>query len=74
MNDKWNGEARGCSDVMFTRIQILMRKHKIKGRYSNLHDSVMSLVTYCEEQDKRLTDVLEDVYIELKGDIDDNEK
>ena len=68
MNDKWNGEARGCSDVMFTRIQNLMRKQEIKGKYGNLFDAVLSLVTYCEENDKRLTDILENVYLQLKED------
>ena len=66
MNDKWNGEARGCSDVMFTRIQNLMRKQKLKGKYGNLFDAVLSLVTHCEKNDKRLTDILEDVYLQLK--------
>lgn len=69
MNDKWNGEARGCADVMFSRIQILMRKHKTKGEYGNLYDAVLSLATYCEEKDKRLTDILEDVYLQLKEEI-----
>ena len=66
MNDKWNGEARGCSDVMFTRSQNLMRKQKLKGKYGNLFDAVLSLVTHCEKNDKRLTDILEDVYLQLK--------
>ena len=66
MNDKWNGEARGCADVMFSRIQILMRKQKLKGKYGNLFDAVLSLVTHCEEQDVRLTDILETVYLQLK--------
>lgn len=66
MNDKWNGEARGCSDVMFTRIQNLMRKNEVKGKYGNLFDAVLSLVTHCEKNDKRLTDILEDVYLQLK--------
>lgn len=64
--DKWDGEARGCADVIFSRIQILMRKQKIKGEYGNLFDAVLSLVTYCEENDKRLTDILEEVYLQLK--------
>lgn len=66
MNDKWNGEARGCADVMFSRIQILMRKNEIKGKYGNLFDAVLSLVTHCEEKDLRLTDILETVYLQLK--------
>ena len=66
MNDKWNGEARGCADVMFSRIQILMRKNEIKGKYGNLFDAVLSLATHCEEQDVRLTDILETVYLQLK--------
>ena len=66
--DTWNGEARGCADVMFSRIQILMRKQNVKGKYGNLFDAVLSLVTHCEEKDVRLTDVLEDVYLQLKED------
>ena len=68
MSKTWNGEARGCSDVMFTRIQNLMRKHGTKGEYGNLFDAVLSLVTHCEENDKRLTDILETVYLQLKED------
>lgn len=70
MNDKWNGEARGCSDVMFTRIQNLVRKQGIKGEYGNLFDAVLSLITHCEENDKRLTDILEAVYLQLKEEND----
>jgi len=53
---------------MFTRIQNLMRKQGIKGEYGNLFDAVLSLVTHCEEKDKRLTDILESVYLQLKED------
>jgi len=66
MNDKWNGESRGTADVMFTRIQILMRENDLEGEYDDLYTSVLSLVTHCEEKDVRLTDVLEDVYLQLK--------
>jgi hypothetical protein len=66
MSDVWNGESRGCSDVMFSRIQILMRGNDLEGEYDDLYTSVISLVTYCEENDKRLTDILEKVYLELK--------
>jgi hypothetical protein len=55
MSDTWNGESRGCADVMFTRIQILMRGNDLEGEYDDLYTSVISLVTYCEENDKRLT-------------------
>lgn len=68
MSKTWNGEARGCADVMFSRIQILMRKQNVKGKYGNLFDAVLSLVTHCEEQDMRLTDILETVYLQLKED------
>jgi len=74
MNDKWNGEARGCADVMFSRIQILMRKQNLKGKYGNLFDAVLSLVTHCEEKDMRLTDILEDVYLQLKEDNNEERK
>ena len=66
MSDTWNGESRGCADVMFTRIQTLMRGNDLEGEYDDLYTSVISLVTYCEENDKRLTDILEKVYLELK--------
>ena len=68
MSDTWNGESRGCADVMFTRIQNLMRKQEVRGEYGNLYNAVLSLVTHCEESDKRLTDILEDVYLQLKED------
>lgn len=74
MNDKWNGESRGCADVMFSRIQILMRTKGYKGHYSNLFDAVTSLVTHCEEKDVRLTDILEDVYLQIKEDVDEERK
>ena len=66
MSDTWNGESRGCADVMFTRIQNIMRKQEVKGKYDNLYGAVLSLVTHCEENDKRLTDIFEDVYLQLK--------
>ena len=66
MSDVWNGESRGCSDVMFSRIQILMRGNNLEREYDDLYTSVISLVTFCEENDKRLTDILEKVYLELK--------
>ena len=69
MNDTWNGESRGTSDVMFTRIQILMRENALEGEYDDLYTSVLSLVTHCEEKDKKLTDILEKVYLELKDEV-----
>jgi hypothetical protein len=60
------GMANHEDDVMFSRIQILMRGNDLEGEYDDLYTSVISLVTYCEENDKRLTDVLEKVYLELK--------
>ena len=70
MSDVWNGESRGCSDVMFSRIQILMRGNNLEREYDDLYTSVISLVTFCEEHDKRLTDILEKVYLELKKEGD----
>ena len=69
MTDTWNGESRGTSDVMFTRIQILMRENDLEGEYDDLYTSVLSLVTHCEENDKKLTDILEKVYLELKDEV-----
>jgi len=43
-----------------------MRGNNLEGEYDDLYTSVISLVTYCEENDKRLTDILEKVYLELK--------
>lgn len=71
--DKWDGEARGCADVIFSRIQILQRKNSIKGEYGNLYDAVLSLVTHCEERDRRLTDILEDVYLQIKEDCEERQ-
>ena len=66
--DKWDGEARGCADVIFSRIQILLRKNNTKREYNNLYESVISLVTHCEDNNIRLTDILEEVYLILKED------
>lgn len=71
MNDKWNGESRGTADVMFTRIQILMRENDLEGEYDDLYTSVLSLATHCEENDVRLTDILETVYMNLKEEINE---
>ena len=51
---------------MFSRIQILMRGNNLEGENDDLYTSVISLVTFCEENDKKLTDILETVYLELK--------
>lgn len=66
--DKWDGEARGCADVIFSRIQILLRKNNTKREYNNLYESVISLVTHCEDNNIRFTDILEEVYLILKED------
>ena len=66
--DKWDGEAKGCADVIFSRIQILLRKNNTKREYNNLYESVISLVTHCEDNSVRLTDILEEVYLILKED------
>jgi hypothetical protein len=71
MNDTWNGESRGCADVMFTRIQNIVRNHDVTRKYGNLYDSVIMLATWCEEDDVRLTDILEKVYLELKEDTNE---
>jgi hypothetical protein len=71
VSDTWNGESRGCADVMFSRIQILMRENNLEGEYDDLYTSVLSLVTHCEENDKRLTDILEKVYTNLKDEVNE---
>ena len=74
MNDKWNGESRGTADVMFTRLQILMRENDLEREYDDVFTSVLSLVTHCEENDVRLTDIFEDVYLQLKEETNEKRK
>lgn len=66
--DKWDGEARGCADVIFSRIQILLRKNNTKREYNNLYESVISLATHCEDHGVKFTDILEEVYLIVKED------
>lgn len=66
MSDTWNGESRGCADVMFTRIQNIIRNNDVPRKHGNLYDAVIMLATWCEEDDVRLTDILERVYVEVK--------
>ncbi len=71
MSDTWNGESRGCSDVMFTRIQYIIRNYEVEREYDDVYTAVLSLVTHCEENSVRLTDILEKVYTELKEEINE---
>lgn len=71
MSDKWNGESRGCSDVMVTRLQHIIRNYSVEREYEDVYTSVLSLVTHCEENSVKLTDVLEKAYTELKGEINE---
>lgn len=83
MSDKWNGEARGCADVMFTRI-VNLRRNRIPKDVSqqfhyrmdncvleqfDLDDCVMALAHACVTKGIRLTDILEDSYMKLKEDV-----
>lgn len=75
MSDKWDGEARGCADVIFSRIQILMRTNDFAAiTVDDLYTSVLSLVTHCEKNDVRLADILEDVYLQLKEETNEKRK
>jgi len=82
MSDVWNGEARGCSDVMFTRLRINERDRvnaetdvasvwnsRMMGTYLNslkIEDCVMALVYECENNNRNLVDILEEVLIEKR--------
>ena len=76
MNDKWNGEARGCGDVMITRIRSLMRQKGISGKIvndsslmyneKNFDSDVKSIIATLEQNDIDFCDVLERVYLSLK--------
>ena len=76
MNDKWNGEARGCGDVMITRIRSLMRKKGISGKIvndsslmyneKNFDSDVKNIIATLEQNDIDFCDVLERVYLSLK--------
>ena len=78
----WAGEARGSSDVMFTRLCILERSYiddlenKVEIWNStmmktilgrmDIEDCVMALVYECANKDCRLTDIIEKVLISKK--------
>jgi len=76
MNDTWNGEARGCGDVMVTRIRNLLRKKGIPGKIvtdspyayneEQLDSDVQVIIATLEQNNLELTDVLERVYLRLK--------
>lgn len=74
MSNTWDGEARGCADVMFSRIQILMRKQKKFSntietnilKQMNLDACIRALCLHCESNKVRLTDILEKTYLTLK--------
>jgi hypothetical protein len=81
-SDVWNGEARGCSDVMFTRIRITERDRvsaeedvasvwnsRMMGTYLgslDIQDCVMALVYDCEINNRNLVDIFEEVLIEKR--------
>ena len=76
MNDKWNGEARGCGDVMVTRIRSLMRQKGRSGKIinesplmynqENFDSDVATIIATLEQNDLDFCDVLEKVYLKLK--------
>lgn len=77
MNDKWNGEARGCADVMVTRIRNLMRQKGIGGKHidnesafvynqNDFEKEFAKVIATLETNDLPLCDVLENIYLQLK--------
>ena len=68
----WAGEARGTSDVVFTRLCNLERNYvqslsdnsevmKTILNTMDIEDCVMALVYKCEQENKKLVDILEEV-------------
>lgn len=82
MNDVWNGEARGCSDVVFTRLGILEEDYSrsctsVEATWNrrmmqtiyfdmDIESSVMSLIYQCKKQNVKLVDLLTGVYLSKK--------
>ena len=61
--DVWNGESRGCGDVIFERLCIRSRKEKVVPVNVWLPFAIQALVQYSEQEGKNLATILEEEWI-----------
>jgi len=61
--DVWNGESRGCGDVIFERLCIRSRTKKIVPVHVWLPFAIQALVQHSEETGKNLATILEEEWI-----------
>ena len=61
--DVWNGESRGCGDVIFERLRIRSRTEKKAPVNVWLPFAVQALVQHSEETGKNLAKILEEEWI-----------
>lgn len=61
--DVWNGESRGCGDVIFERLCIRYRKGKKIPVNVYLPFAIQALVQHAEKEGKNLATILEEEWI-----------
>ena len=61
--DVWNGESRGCGDVIFERLCIRSRKEKIVPVNVWVPFAIQALVQHSEKTGKNLATILEEEWI-----------
>ena len=66
--DVWNGESRGCGDVIFERLCIRSRTEKeypVSEKQLNIYlpFAIQALVQYSEREGKNLATILEEEWI-----------
>ena len=61
--DVWNGESRGCGDVIFERLCIRSRTEKKTPVNVWLPFAIQALVQHAEQEGKNLATILEEEWI-----------
>lgn len=70
MNDKWNGESRGCSDVIYSRLATIYRHNGVQSKEFTVEYIIETLdiiLMSAAQQDMKLVDLLENVYDKAAG-------
>lgn len=75
MTDKWNGESRGCSDVIYSRLATHYRHCGVQSMEFTVEyitERLDSILMSAAQQDMKLVDILERVYDKriMKGSTD----
>lgn len=61
--DVWNGESRGCGDVIFERLCIRERKSPSRPRDIWVPFAIQALVQHSEKTGKNLAAILEEEWV-----------